>query len=59
MPTKPVIRDWKAQKSKDPDVGSYEAANASVFQSTIKRPPTCKFSKKENERYTAIVARSK
>ena len=59
VPSKGLDKSWRFEKTNRPDVGSYEAAQASMRQSTMKRVPSGQFSKKPNERFTTLYAKSK
>ena len=59
VPSKGLSKEWRFKKSEKPDVGSYEAEKASQHTSTMKKAPSMAFSKKPNERFTTLYAKSK
>ena len=60
VPLKGLDKSWRFEKTDKPDPGSYEHAEATLLHSsTIKRPPSVKFSQKVNHRYTTLIANSK
>ena len=50
---------WRFEKTNKPDVGSYKNAEQEFNKSTIRKSPSVKMSKKVNERFTTLIAKSK